>query len=206
MRCPKCGCRKYRKNNSEIEDARRIYEEYLAKQEVLKKYRAYASKVLKDLSTKGGLTPVMPLVFDGTDGGPLICDLCKKEIPLESQPWYGMFASDAWAANPEAGPDWYSYILGGFTVTVEINGTLRIYHGYDNAFGSCCQIAIAREDKAIKEHKMDYKARDYARKVLRPFFMDEFPELTPEEIDDLVRKVTSTLFDYDPGLGINQPS
>src|SRR5204863_149597 len=121
---------------------------YLKKVEELKVYQAYADQVVRATGSPGQ-TPVRPLATMGTDGGPLLCDHCRKPIVLEGGTAHGQTADVAWARSPR--DNWKSWILGGMVVEIQTNGTLRIYHGYPGRNNRhCCNVA-RREDEAARE-------------------------------------------------------
>jgi hypothetical protein len=181
--------------------ARAIYRAYLKKQEELDVHRAYAERVAR--ATGGpGPTPVRPLATMGTDGGPLLCDHCGRPIVLEGGRFHGVAADVAWGMNPVA--DWTSWILGGMVVEIAVNGTLRIYHGYPGGLQRfCCNVASRREEEA--------QARFTSRKtpevvtLLLAFLGHEFPDRTERARVELLNEVLNTLYEYDPGIGVNRP-
>jgi hypothetical protein len=138
----------------------------------------------------------------GTNGGPLLCDHCRKPIVLEGGQFHGVPADVAWRQN--AGGDWASWILGGMLVEIQTNGTLRIYHGYPGRDKRhCCNIA-RREDERAREQFGSGKG--YEKQPLILAFLEcEFPHMTRKEHLDLLNNILDTMYTYDPGLGINRP-
>ena len=183
-------------------EAREIYQAYLKKLEELEVHRAYAEQVAE--ATSGpGQTPVRPLATMGTNGGPLLCDHCGKPIVLEGGEFHGVTADVAWKKNP--GAQWTSWILGGMVVEIQTNGTLRIYHGYPgNGDHYCCNIASREAEKARAE--FDSRKRSEKRPLLLAFVEQEFSDMTKDEQYDLLNNILDTMYEYDPGLGINRPS
>lgn len=181
--------------------ARALYQAYLVKHAELERHRKYADRVAK--ATDGrGQTPVKPLATMGTDGGPLLCDVCRKPIVLEGGKFHGKGADEAWRANPQ--DKWQSWILGGLVVEIQTNGTLRIYHGYPGANAKhCCNVA-SREDTKARDEFGARKSEDMFNPLLA-FLTDEFPDLTDKARMDLANEIMGTMFAYDPGIGINRP-
>jgi hypothetical protein len=138
----------------------------------------------------------------GTDGGPLLCDHCKKPIVLEGGKYHNVNADVAWQQNPVA--NWTSWILGGMVVEIQSNGTLRIYHGYPGHGNGCCNVA-SREDKKARDKFVSRKSPETQR-ILMAFLEDEFPKMTLNERLSLVNQIIDTMYSYDPGIGINRPS
>lgn len=182
-------------------EARAIYHTYLKKIEELEVHRAYAERVVK--ATGGpGQTPVRPLATMGTDGGPLLCDHCEKPIVLEGGRFHGVAADAAWKQN--SGGDWNSWILGGMVVEILINGTLRIYHGYPGQNNKhCCNVASRKEVRAQAQFKSGKSPEKY--NLLLAFVEYEFPELTKKARCDLLNEILNTMYEYDPGIGVNRP-
>lgn len=183
-------------------EAREIYRAYLKKLEDLKPHQDYADQVAR--ATGGpGQTPVCPLATMGTGGGPLLCDHCKKPIVLEGGQFHGVNADEAWARNPQ--DKWVSWILGGMVVEVQVNGTLRIYHGYPGRSNKyCCNVASERDRKA--REKFEANPRPAKEKMLLAFLEDEFPDQPQAAHYSLLSKIMDAVYSYDPGLGINRPS
>jgi len=183
-------------------EARAIYQPYLKKSEELEVHRAYAERVVK--ATGGpGQTPVRPLATMGTDGGPLLCDQCGKPIVLEGGRFHGIAADAAWGQS--RGENWNSWILGGMVVEIAINGTLRIYHGYPGQSNKyCCNVASRKEEKAQTQFKSGKSPEKY--KLLLAFLESEFPDMTDKARCSLLNEVLNTVYDYDPGVGVNRPS
>jgi hypothetical protein len=177
-----------------------MYQEYLARTAVLERLRRYAADVAK--ATSGaGQTPVEPLATMGKNGGPLLCDVCRKPMILEGGAFNGVFADEAWRRNPKKG--WTSWIAGGMVVRIETNGTLRIFHGYPGRSG-CVQKADKADDKARAEFRAKADATDVSAKLalLTAYFKAELPE---KNNDAVKSDIYGVLFVYDPGLGINAP-
>jgi hypothetical protein len=183
-------------------EARETYQAYLKKIEELEVHRAYAEQVAK--ATEGhGQTPVRPLATMGTNGGPLLCDYCGKPIVLEGGEYHGVAADAAWKMNPS--DKWTSWILGGMVVEIQTNGTLRIYHGYPECNDRhCCNIASREDGKARAE--FDSSKRSEKWPMIMAFIEQEFSDMTREEQMDLLNNVLDTMYDYDPGIGINRPT
>jgi hypothetical protein len=182
-------------------EAREIYQAYLKKVEELELHRAYADRV-SEATAGGGQTPVRPLATMGTDGGPLLCDHCGKPIVLEGGRFHGVTADVAWQRNPS--DNWRSWIKGGMVVEIQTNGTLRIYHGYPGRNDKqCCNAARREDEQARAAH--DSGKRAEKKGILLAFLRHEFPDRTGDEHMDLLSKILSTMYSYDPGLGINRP-
>ncbi|HJZ54918.1 MAG TPA: hypothetical protein VKE74_08155 [Gemmataceae bacterium] len=183
-------------------EARAIYQGYLKKREELEVHRAYAERVAR--ATGGpGQTPVRPLATMGTEGGPLLCDHCGKPIVLEGGQFHGMAADVAWKQHPVS--NWTSWILGGMVVEIALNGTLRIYHGYPGGRNKyCCNVASRNEEKAQAQFKSRKTPELFH--MLLAFLEREFPDLTDRARLDLLNEILNTLYEYDPGIGINRPS
>jgi hypothetical protein len=183
-------------------EARETYQAYLKKMEELEAHRAYAEQVAN--ATAGhGQTPVRPLATMGTNGGPLLCDHCRKPIVLEGGPFHGVAADAAWRKNPS--DNWTSWVLGGMVVEIQTNGTLRIYHGYPGRNANQCCNAASREDEKARAAFESGKGSEKENMILA-FLEQEFPDMTTEEHLDLLHKILDTMYAYDPGLGINRPS
>jgi hypothetical protein len=182
-------------------EAREIYQAYQKKIAELEVHRAYAEQVV-EATAGAGQTPVRPLATMGTDGGPLLCDHCGKPMVLEGGQFHGVAADVAWKENPSE--NWAAWILGGMVVEIQINGTLRIYHGYPGRNNShCCNIA-SREEKKARARFKSRKGADQRDKI-RAFLAHDFPDMTKEEHLDLLNKILDTMYSYDPGIGINRP-
>lgn len=183
-------------------EARTIYRAYLRKKDELDVHRAYAERVVK--ATGGlGQTPVRPLATMGTNGGPLLCDHCGKPILLEGGPFHGVAVDVAWQQNPTEG--WKSWILGGMVVEILINGTLRIYHGYPGRNDThCCNVASRNEETAQAQFKSRKNTGTFH--LLLAFVEKEFPDMTARGHLDLVNEILNTMYEYDPGTGINRPT
>jgi hypothetical protein len=185
-------------------EARAIYQAYRKRTKELEAHRAYAEKVAK--ATEGlSMTPVRPLATMGTDGGPLLCDYCKKPIVLEGGRFHGVTADEAWRRTPNPEDGWVSYILGGMVVEIQTNGTLRIYHGYPQHNDTHCCNAASREDENARAAFNSTKTSGSWKRILA-FIEHEFPEMTEEKQNDLLNDVMNTVFEYDPGIGVNRPS
>jgi hypothetical protein len=182
--------------------AREIYQTYLKKIEELEVHRAYADRVAR--ATGGpGQTPVRPLATMGPDGGPLLCDHCGKPIVLEGAPYHGMTADVAWRKNPRG--NWRSWILGGMVVEIALNGTLRIYHGYPGGHNDyCCNVARRKEEQAQERFKS--KKRPETFQLLLAFLEHEFPDMVERARVTLLNEILQTVYEYDPGIGVNRPS
>lgn len=182
--------------------ARAIYQAYLKKVEELKPHQDYADRVAR--ATGGpGQTPVRPLATMGTGGGPLLCDQCNKPIVLEGGRFHGVTADIAWAQNA-AGDNWLSWILGGMVVEIVTNGTLRIYHGYPGRNARhCCNIASRNAEKAQAKFKSEKSPE--TNRALLAFIEHEFPDRTEKARYDLLNDILNTMYEYDPGIGVNRP-
>ncbi|HEY1191764.1 MAG TPA: hypothetical protein VGE74_29300 [Gemmata sp.] len=182
-------------------EARAIYRAYCEKVEELEVYRAYADRVVR--ATGGpGQTPVRPLATMGTDGGPLLCDHCRKPIVLEGGRFHGVTADVAWQQS--SGNDWQSWVLGGMVVEIQTNGTLRIYHGYPGRNPRhCCNAASRKEEQA--QAKFRSKKSPELYDLILAFLAHEFPDRSEKERVGLLNDILNVLYDYDPGLGINRP-
>jgi hypothetical protein len=185
-------------------EAREIYQAFLKKEAELEVHRAYAERVAK--ATSGpGQTPVRPLATMGTNGGPLLCDVCKKPIILEGGQYHGVNADVAWKRTPNPPEKWTSWISGGMVVEIQTNGTLRIYHGYPGRNNNhCCNVA-SREDKKAQD-AFDSSKRSEKYTMLMAFIEHEFPDKSKQEHLELLNRILDTMFSYDPGIGINRPS
>jgi hypothetical protein len=182
-------------------EARKIYQAYLKKLEVLEVHRAYAEQVVE--ATAGhGQTPVRPLATMGTNGGPLLCDHCGKPMVLEGGPFHGVAADAAWERNPS--DNWTSWLLGGMVVETQTNGTLRIYHGYPGRRNDCCEVALREQEEARAKFESGKGAEK--KHMIRAFLEQEFSAMTTDERLGLLSKVMDTMYSYDPGIGINCPS
>lgn len=182
-------------------EAREIYQAYLKKIEELEVHRTYAYQVAEATAGRGQ-TPVRPLATMGANGGPLLCDHCRKPIVLEGGRFHGMPADIAWKQNPRG--NWTSWILGGMVVEIQTNETLRIYHGYPGRDGNqCCNVASREHQQA--RARFDASKKSDKRDILLAFLEYEFPDRAPNERLDLLSEILDTLFSYDPGIGINRP-
>ena len=182
---------------------REIYQAYLKKIKELEVHQVYAERVAR--ATSGpGMTPVRPLATMGTNGGPLLCDQCGKPIVLEGGSFHGKTADEAWRANP-GGNNWTSWILGGLVVEIQVNGTLRIYHGYPGRNNShCCN--VASREHAAASAKIQPNQGAEKKDVILAFLEYEFPDMTRNERLRLLTQILDTLYSYDPGIGVNRPN
>ena len=177
-----------------------MYDSFLARAAVLERRRDYAKDVVAATSGSGQ-TPVEPLATMGKNGGPLLCDECGKPMILEGAGFQGVYADEAWRRN--AHRNWTSWISGGMVVRVESNGTLRVYHGYPKRSG--CVVAA---DKTEAQNRADHRARkndDAAMAsldLLSAYFKAELPD---KNNDATLTAIYQVLFDYNPGLGCNEP-
>jgi len=183
-------------------EAREIFQAYLKKVEELKAHQIYAEQVAR--ATAGpGQTPVRPLATMGTNGGPLLCDQCRKPIILEGGPFHGKPADAAWRANPI--DNWTSWILGGLVVEIQVNGTLRIYHGYPGRKDNyCCN--VASRERATASAAAGSGEGTKKQPAILAFLEHEFPDMTRNERLGLLSKILDTMYAYDPGIGVNYPS
>lgn len=178
--------------------ARAHYAQYLERVAALIPHQQYADRVAR--ATQGrGKTPVQPLATMGCNGGPLLCDHCRKPIVLEDRPFRGVNADVAWRQNPV--PGWQSYILGGVVIHVEMNGTLRVYHGHPG--DGCCRDATVVRDAAYDRFVRNIPPG--ALNDLRLFLTAEFPALDAAAVLKLVGDVAGVLWGFDPGIGVNRP-
>ena len=183
--------------------ARVLYQRFLDREAELAPHRAYADRVAR--ATGGpGMTPVEPLATMGCGGGPLLCDVCDKPMILEGGIWNKVYADAAWRRNTDKQPGWKSWISGGMVVEIAVNGTLRIYHGYPGRSPDhCCNIASA--ELAAAEAKHGPGMPSDVRTELWHFLAEELPGKTDAERSRLIGEIGTTLFDYDPGIGVNRP-
>jgi hypothetical protein len=130
----------------------------------------------------------------GGDGGPLLCDVCKKPMRLEGGGFQNVNADVAWQRSPKKG--WVSYISGGMVVRIETNGTLRIYHGYPGRSG-CIQTADRVSRKSPHSREEVSALLDELSRYLRAEGLSDD--------DNVLNDVFRTMLTYDPGLGVNQP-
>ena len=184
--------------------ARAAFAAYLAKRAEMAPHREYAERVAR--ATAGpARTPVRPMATMGPGGGPLLCDVCGKPMLLEGGRWNRRPVDEAWAGTPNPPADWVSYISGGMVVEIEVNGTLRIYHGHINHGAHECsakgkaaiEAAEARHVRAVPAGLPD---------ALYAFLADERPELGDAGRWRLVNEVLNELYSFDPGLGLNRPA
>jgi len=181
-------------------EAQELYARYLVRSVELGGLRQYARSVA-DATNGAGMTPVKPLATMGHNGGPLLCDICNKPMILEGGGFQGVYADEGWRRNPKEG--WVSYISEGMVVRIEVNGTLRIYHGYPGRSG-CVLKADAHDDEAREKFADGAEARDASGKLelLKSFLEDEHPQLAN---DKHLTEIYKVLFKYDPGDGVNHP-
>lgn len=176
------------------QEARAIYQTYLEKEEILNKHREYCRQVVRETQPRQGRTPIRPLATMGTGGGPLLCDHCQEPIPLEGGSFQGVSARNAW----DRGARGYSYISGGVSFMEQTNGTLRVYHDYGK---KCSRAAEQLDQLARKEAPKTSWSYATQQKVLA--FLQEI--LPHEDHRWLLNKIRMSLYDYDPGIGINRP-
>lgn len=181
-------------------DAEAMFLAYQTRVMELKPHQEYAHKVAS-ATNNPGRTPVMPLATMGTNGGQLLCDVCHKPIKMEGQGYNGMTALEAWTRNPD--PNFVCYIKGGMVVHLQTNGTLRIYHGYENVKTSCCVKARKEDEDARKAFSMEHYFD--MEELLNEFLKDRFPSMDERGRMSLVNDVLATMCSYDPGIGINVP-
>jgi hypothetical protein len=182
------------------QEARLLYQEYLDKEAMMQPHRKYCQKIIRATAARGGQTPVMPLAIMGTNGGPLLCDSCGNQIPLEGGKFNRQGAGDAWkAAGPGASNSWCSFVSGGVTFMQESNGTLRVYHGYE---GGC----IKKDPKEKERSAFQRKSMPSAtREKLDAFLEEEQRIADKDQRKMLINTIISSLFSYDPGIGVNRP-
>lgn len=183
--------------------AREVYRRFLLREAELAPHRAYADRVAR--ATGGpGMTPVEPLATMGCGGGPLLCDECNKPMILEGGVWNKVYADAAWRRNTDKQPGWKSWISGGMVVEIAVNGTLRVYHGYPGRSPDhCCNVASARLAAAEAAHGPGMPAD--VRTELWHFLAEELPGKTDAERSRLIGEIGTTLYDHDPGIGVNRP-
>ena len=189
--------------------AREVYEQYLAKKEMMRPHLEYASRMVRALAGRNQ-TPVRPLALGGTLGGAILCDYCEKQIPLEGGPYHGKGAGEAWILErrrrgSEPPADWQSYILGHVTFLQEDNGTFRCYHGYENS--GCGGKALALDDQKRKEFRESgISALKGLRKAIHEYLQDEHGMFgMREERERIYLDILRELYSYDPGIGVNRP-
>jgi hypothetical protein len=89
-------------------------------------------------------------------------------------------------------------------VEIQLNGTLRIYHGYPGRNDNqCCNVAC-REDEEARAAFDSGKCSE-KKPMLLAFLEHEFPDMTRDGHLDLLNKILDTMYRYDPGIGINRP-
>jgi hypothetical protein len=179
-------------------EARALYQNFLEKEEMMRPYRQYCQEMLLATQPVGGQTPVMPLATMGTGGGPLLCDTCGKQIPLEGGKSHGVGAGNAWSQANNASSAWNSFILGGVTFAEETNHTFRVYHGYEHG---CMSKDPKDKERAAFGSQVPYSARQQ----LDAFLLEERDITAPEERKSLVSNILKTMFGFDPGVGVNHP-
>src|SRR5262249_7212748 len=108
----------------------------------------------------------------------------------------------AWKQSPR--DNWTSYVLGGMVVEIQVNGTLRIYHGYPGRDDNQCCNAAAREHKKAQAA---FDSGEWSAKaaLLLAFLEHERTDLTSEQQLELLNEILDTTYSYDPGFGINRP-
>lgn len=180
-----------------------LYRLYREKRDFYHPHREYADLIAR--ATAGtGMTPVRPLATMGTGGGPLLCDHCKKPIVLEGGKYNRVPVDVAWKQNPDRKDDWKSFISGGVLIEILNNGTLRVYHGYPGRDPNyCCNIAKRQRDDAEAQHDTS-PIRRFCKAVTE-FVESRIPHATTRQKQTLVNDVLNTLFQFDPGVGVNLP-
>lgn len=181
-------------------EGRALYEEFVRVGPVLEAHRAYADRVAEALNSPS-MTPVEPLATAGPGGGPLLCDVCGKPIPLEGGRYHKVPADVAWAANPVKG--WKSFVSGGLVIRLLPNGTLRIYHGYPGHDGHCCEAGEDAEHAADRAFRPRNTLETF-RKVIA-FLEDEFPRRSDRDRNRLANDMLNTIDDWARGVGVNKP-
>lgn len=193
------------------EEAKAWYSAYLQKQARLAPHREYCDNFIRATTPRNGQTPVVPFATWGTNDGPILCDTCNKEIPLEGAPYKGVPALAALTDAVSKGlteadaASWYSWILGGVLVIKEVNGTLRVYHGYPG--GSKCQNVaegeMREQERAFRASGAGIVPHDF-REKLGDFLFSA--RLAPRSgVAGFVELIKSEIFAFDPGIGVNRP-
>lgn len=180
-----------------FKEVRPIYQHYLDKAEELKPYQLHCKKLVRAMAPVGGQTPVMPLATMGPNGGPMLCDACGKQIPLEGGRFHGVSAGAAW--NADAKDKWYSYILGGVTYMIEANNTFRLLHGYES--GGCFRVY---DKKIMSSTRPDFVITSNIRNKLTQLLIEE-EGFAPDSAKEFTDKILRTLSQRDIGFGINTP-
>ncbi len=196
-----------------VAEGGRLHALYVAREAELAPHRRYA-KAVAEATHSPGKTPVRPLATMGTGGGPLRCDHCGRPVILEGAPYHGWEADRAWADRVGkgisfhdrlhgAGPDtWVSWVHGGMLVDIEVNGTLRIYHGYRGNAGHCLALADAAR-RAAREAVPPVPAG--AKRAVDAYLRHAFPAMPDIERGKLVGDVVGAVYGFDPGVGTNRP-
>jgi hypothetical protein len=183
-------------------EARKLYEAFMEREEMMEPHRVYCERLIRATASVRSQTPVMPLATMGTGGGPLLCDTCEKEFPLEGGQWQGVPASVAWPTRPN--DSWCMFISGHVTFLQEDNGTFRAYHGYIDR--GCGGIASKEDEKQRAEYRKTSKpVPSHIRKELSAFLQEERGMHDVTERNILIQRILNGLFGYDPGIGINRP-
>ena len=188
------------KSRPDHSEARALYEEFVRVGPALEAHRAYADRVAEALNSPS-MTPVEPLATMGPGGGPLLCDVCGKPIPLEGGRYHKVPAHEAWASNPVKG--WKSFVSGGLVIRLLPNGTIRIYHGYPGHENACCTAAAKAEEDADRAFRPRNTLETF-RKVIA-FVEDEFPHRSDRDRNRLANDVLNTIDDHARGFGVNKP-
>lgn len=193
-----------KKEQEELAKAQDIYDKYLEKKAELKKHHDYALAVEK-ATGNGSMTCVKPLATMGTNGGPLLCDVCKKPMILEGGKFHKKYADEAWNnGNYEHDKNtWLSYIKGGMVIDITLNGTLRVYHGYPVNKDDCCEIGKRRINDADEKHDRSLILEHGP--LISKFVETKFKELKEKDRCSLISDILNMMFGFDPGLGVNQP-
>jgi hypothetical protein len=185
-------------------EARKLYEAFIEREEMMRPHREYCAQLIRATASVGGRTPVMPLAIMGTKGGPLRCDTCNRQFPLEGGQWQGVLAGKAWNHPDRPADPWYMFISGHVTFLQEDNGTFRAYHGYIDR--GCGGKASKEDEKQRAEHrKTTGPVPGHVRKELAAFLQEEHGVYDATERNILIQRILNGLFGYDPGIGVNQP-
>jgi hypothetical protein len=182
-------------------EVRELYLQFLEKEEMMQRHKDYCRVMTRaTASTRNGLTPIEPLATGGTNGGPILCDMCAKPFPLEGNKFNGITADAAWdLPHPEP---FYSYIMGHLTLLTETNGTFRAYHGYEN---SGCGGRATLADRVARKEFQSSGLSSNERKTLKRFLLEEIGILNGDQRNSTIGDLQRSLFFYDPGVGINGP-
>lgn len=188
-----------------LEEMHTLYDNYLAKKRLYEVHQRYAEQVAK--ATHGsGMTPVKPLATMGCNGGALLCDHCGKPMILEGGNFNRVPVDVAWAKqSPTLRINWVSWISGGMVVEIAPNGTLRIYHGH---LGNHANECSAKAAKQMEQEEQKANASETKRRMCKSvteYVAYVFPELSQNERTTLVNDILNTMYNYDPGIGINRP-